>query len=171
MLSSEADGDATNVKFKLHLFELNNEPLVEILADEKHQLVSTRLVDGLFVGVGGWLLDAPPMELFAARAPVTTLPCTNKHRVLLVVVGVYVETNRHLPADIWFEVDGPLAAFERQAMQRTPRPSVETTAVQEDASAVNLAGDPRTLFVLLEGAALLSGPSNVLPIALVQQSR
>lgn len=109
------------------------------------------------------------MELITTRAPIAALPRSDENGVLRVIVSVHVEANRHLPANVWLEVDRPLASFERQAMQGAPRPSIETAAIQKDASTIDLASDPSAFFVLLERAALLPGPSDVLPVGLIQQ--
>ena len=82
-------------------------------------------------------LGAPPVELLATLAPVAPLPLAQRRRDMAVIVGVLVQPERKLPADVRLPVERSFAVLERGDVERAADAALEAGAVQEDAGAVD----------------------------------
>ena len=82
------------------------------------------------------VVSAPPRKLGTALPPVAALPLPQNEGGVAVVVGVLVEADRNLPADVRLPVERTLTASHGRLVQGTGA-VLETGTVQEDASIVD----------------------------------
>jgi len=82
-----------------------------------------------------------------------------------IVVGVFVEADRHLLAHVGLPVERTFAATDRSLMERTSCAMLKARPVQEDASIVDGLGDPFPVIVLEDRPPHLLGPICEFPLA------
>ena len=94
--------------------------------------------------------------------PVAALPLPQDEGGVAVVVGVLVETDRNLPADVWLPVERTLTVSHGRLVQGTPGAVLETGTVQEDARIIDGLRDPFAVAVL-EDRPPISGRAPQVP--------
>ena len=122
-------------------FEKIHNHLVDALSDEFFKLIGQILIHRTLANECSRIVGAPPVEVVAAFAPVASFPFTNERHDVSVVFGVLLQTQRHLPAHVWFPVHRPFAGFERRDMERTSHAAGEVGFVVKDARAVDTPRD------------------------------
>ena len=117
--------------------QLDHHLVVRGLADHLDDLLAQVLIRGNPTDERVVALGAPPVEVVAALAPVAALPLAQRRRDVPVVVGVMLEAQRQLPADVGLPVDVPLAGLDRSDVQSTTGAAGKVGLVVEDAGALD----------------------------------
>src|SRR5687768_5876763 len=102
------------------------ELVIGLLAHHLDDLVAHRLVDGRGIDEGVVGLGAPPVELGATLAPVAALPLSQRRGDVSVrVLGVVLEAQGELPADLGLPVEGTLAGLQGSGVERAADAALE----------------------------------------------
>ena len=151
----------------LPLGEGGQQEIVRGLADHGHDLHVHRREHRLAADERVGLVGAPPRELGAALASVSTLPFAQRGRHVAELVGAVEAPERELPADLRLERHLRQSPVHGRDMQRTASSTGEPGAVEEDACV--LVQERRLRPVLLLSDALL--PSDLAALSLVVGQR
>jgi hypothetical protein len=136
--------------------------VVDELTDHRDQLFGHRVDDAVLADEGFRVFGAPPMEVRAARAPVTSVPLRDASDDVSVVFDLVVASKRQLPADLGLQRDVTLLVVDRHDVQRTSRSAMKVGSIEEDARVLDEPGDD--LAVLLHARRTLTALGLELPL-------
>ena len=76
-----------------------HDAVIGTLSNKGDYLVAARDIHRYLPDKGSGILGTPPVEVIAAFTPITTLPLAQNVGLVVIVIDMEIETNRHLPAD------------------------------------------------------------------------
>ena len=147
-----------------------DEPAIGLLTDQFDDFFARGLPNRTILVESQGIVRAPPCEFESTLAPVASLPLTKNEGGMPIVVGVFVEPDRHLPAHIRLPVEGPFTSANGGLMKGTAGSVLEPRPVQEDAGLIDCLGDPLTIVVLVDRPTHFIGSFGELPLTGLESS-